>query len=58
MLLLYSLQNSIMSRLYQLIPAVPGKIIVEMHTIITNDSAWAMNKMRGTTVMDELLLLL
>lgn len=60
MLLFYSFGDSIVTRVCQLVPGSPGKITAMTYstTTIIKDSACQAKKMRGTTVVDEMLLLL
>lgn len=55
-----SFGDGIVTRVCQLIPGAPGKITVTTYgtTTIMKDSACQVKKMRGTTVVDEMLLLL
>jgi len=57
---LLSFGDSIMTRVCQIVPGAPGEITVTTYstTAIINDSAGQVKKMRGTTVVDEMLLLL
>lgn len=58
--LFYTFQDSIMNRFCQLVPQGPGETIVTTYSTSTiiNDSACQVKKMRSTTVVDKMLLLL